>query len=433
VHRIWQEGLFWGLTIAVGVAFVRRLEIAKKSFYWLVLAWAFLYVLQGPIYTHLLVPVLLVFIGFDKDNMRRTWRFVLVASVWAGLSRINWFPVPGMLAAVLYLLETPRTAYRKLVLYLATPLNFFLLGTLTAFASQRAYIMFSGNSETTQFYSSLASTLLWYRLLPNATYWLGVLPGILILSLPLWGILFYALKGTHLNPLRLAGIFGALAILLVGGLVVSVKIGGGGDLHNLDAYVIMLMLVTGYAAFGRIVPDDKSAPFSRSHLNWGWIGLAALFPIWFGLQTGGPVGRVDMNAAEIALSEIRQQAEQVAADGGEVLFISQRQLLAFGEVDVPLIPDYEKDFLIEMVMSENMTYLDRLYADLRNHRYGLIVVEPQVFILLGPDYYFGEENNAWVWKVTNPLLCDYEPMATYAAYNLQLLAPRTGPQECPYP
>ncbi len=446
VHRLWQMGLFLGLTVAASALFVRRLRIEPRGLRWLVFGWAFLFILQGPVYTHLLVPVLLVLWGYDNDNPRRTLCFVLLASIWAGLSRINWFPVPGLLAAVLYLLETPRRAYRKTVLYLSRPFNYFSFGTLLAFAGQWLYILASGNSETAQFYSSLSSPLLWERLLPNATFWLGVLPGTLILSLPLWGTLYSSLRKVELNPLRLAGILAALAVLFLGGILVSLKIGGGGDLHNLDAYIVLLMLVAGYAVFGRIAPDQKiqsqetlesenggvqSLP-TLQHFPWAWVLLSAVVPAWFALQqVGGPVGGVDLGAAQTALAEIRQQAEAAAANGDPVLFISQRHLLAFGEIDVPLVPEYEKDFLIEMVMSGNVEYLGQFYDDLYHRRFGLIVVEPQVFNLVGDNAHFGPENNAWVRKITRPILCDYEPVATYPEYNLQLLAPRTGPQECP--
>ncbi len=437
VHRLWQMGLFLGLTIAVGAFFVRRLDLERRGLRWLLLGWAFLFILQGPVYTHLLVPVVLVLWGYDNDNPRRTMEFVLLASVWAGLSRINWFPAPGLLAAVLYLLETPRRVYHKTVLYLSMPFNFFAFGALAAFASQRLYILFSGNGGAAQFYSSLSSPLLWERLLPNATFWLGVLPGALILSLPIWGILFFSLRKTSLHPLRLAGILAALGVLFLGGIVVSLKIGGGGDLHNLDAYIILLMLVSGYAAFGRVAPEQEGRSLETSESApgkppWAWVLLSAVIPAWFALQqVGGPLGGVDLAAAQTALADIRQRVESVAENGDPVLFISQRHLLAFGEVDVPLVADYEKDFLIEMVMSGNTEYLGGFYDDLYHRRFGLIVAEPQVFKLVGTNEHFGVENNTWVRKVTRPILCDYEPVATYPEYNLQLLAPRAGPQECP--
>ena len=50
--------------------------------------------------------------------------------------------------------------------------------------------------------------------------------------------------GVHL--LRLGLIFAALLVLFAGGLVVSMKIGGGVDIHNLDAYLSLLLIVTVY-------------------------------------------------------------------------------------------------------------------------------------------------------------------------------------------
>ena len=53
-----------------------------------------------------------------------------------------------------------------------------------------------------------------------------------------------------------------------------------------------------------------------------------------------------------------------AAQNGPVLFINERQLVTFGDVRVPLVPDYEAVTLMEMAMSGNQVYLDRFYDDL---------------------------------------------------------------------
>ena len=68
--------------------------------------WGFLYLLQVPVYFHLLVCVFLVLAGFVSKDPKIRLASVLLASAWAGISRINWFPLPGFLAAVLYILET---------------------------------------------------------------------------------------------------------------------------------------------------------------------------------------------------------------------------------------------------------------------------------------------------------------------------------------
>ena len=69
--------------------------------------WMTLFIFQGPIYFHLVVVLLLMLWGFSADNDRRTWLFLLIAAFWSGLSRINWYPMPGLLASVLFLLEVP--------------------------------------------------------------------------------------------------------------------------------------------------------------------------------------------------------------------------------------------------------------------------------------------------------------------------------------
>ena len=102
--------------------------------------------------------------GISIKHPTRTWLVIFVASAWAGLSRINWFPVPASLAAMLYLLEVPYKN-KSLWSYVRLPITWILVGTATAFISQRAYIMVSG-ADTYAFYTSLTSNLLWYRLPP---------------------------------------------------------------------------------------------------------------------------------------------------------------------------------------------------------------------------------------------------------------------------
>ena len=88
----------------------KRFSQSKKvSLPWLT-ALLFLFFFQGAVYYHLMVCVVLVLLGYKKDKPLRTLIFVLLASVWAGISRVNWMPVPGLLAVALYLLDTPFDA-----------------------------------------------------------------------------------------------------------------------------------------------------------------------------------------------------------------------------------------------------------------------------------------------------------------------------------
>src|SRR5690606_6798715 len=129
---------------------------------------------------------------------------------------------------------------------------------------------------------------------------------------------------------------------------------------------------------------------------------------------------------------IRDYAEKAAAEGGEVLFITERQLLTFDYVEgVRLVPEYEKVFLMEMAMAGNPEYLGRFNEDLRNRRFSLIVSEPLFERIKDSSNIFGEENNAWVRNVSRPVLCHYKP-ERFAIPNLpiQLLLPRSGTRDC---
>ena len=302
-------------------------------------------------------------------------------------------------------------------------------GSILAFGVNALYNVMSGNAiKGGQFASSLSSDMLWYRLLPSGTNPLGILPATILVSAPLVLIILIVLRRHRqtFHPLRLAGIFTAITILLAGGLVVSIKIGGGSDLHNLDAYFLMLTLCGGYFYFHRWTPEfPVDMPASS---NFGALVLVMILPIWFILQTGGTLFTWNHVMADKVENTIRTQAEQVARGGGEVLFISQRHLLALKMVDVPLIPAYEQDYLMEMAMSHNQAYLDQFQSDLRQQRFAMIVAEPQSDHLYQREHNFSEENNLWVLDVSQPILCYYElENLPGMELNVSLYIPRSQP------
>lgn len=425
VHRIWQVLLHTGLTAALVYVFLKRLGVWREPLAWITAGWAFLFLMQGPIQSHLLVCALIVFWGVIPDRYWRTTVIVVLASLWAGWCRINWFPVPGMLAAALYLLEMPLGSSERRVAYFWKPVSWFLLGTATAFASNLFFMRWSGNGTGGNFVSSLNSDLLWYRLLPNSTYPNGVLPEILLASLPMVMILLITLCGLRgaFCVSRLYVLFVALAVLFFGGVLVSVKIGGGYGLHNLDAYLIMLMLLTAYVYTNRMMPD-RSPPQQIDVIGTGLRILAIVVPIWFAIQYTPAFINWNQESAERVVQLIKFNAEKIASQGEEVLFVSQRHLIAFEKIDVPLVPEYEKDFLMEMVMSHNRPYLDRFRADLSAQRFGLIYIYPHVVRYDAPSRPFSEENNYWVDEVSQPLLCYYEPAFVFDEYRIAAYVPR---------
>jgi hypothetical protein len=120
------------------------------------------------------------------------------------------------------------------------------------------------------------------------------------------------------------------------------------------------------------------------------------------------------------------------ARSGEVLFMDQRQLLAFGYIpSIPFIPEYEKKYMMDQAMGNNSSYFQPYYHDLANQRFALIVTEPLKIRrredLGGP---FSEENDAWVFWVSNPTLCFYEPIYVSTDVNVELLVPKQNPVGC---
>jgi hypothetical protein len=430
LHRFWQALLWVGMPLLAGWALVRRLPIKSTFWRWTFIVWVALFLLQGAVFYHLLPCVILVLIGFDKQHPWRAFAFVALASIWAGLSRINWAPVPGTLAAMLYVLETaPSRKVPVLSLsYLWQPLLYGIGGSLIALGAYWIYIVNSGN-PVDQFSSSFTSALLWDRLWPNSAFPLGILPGILLVSLPLVAAIWLRVsrKGEGLDLWRALGIAAVLVIFFAGGLVVSVKIGGGTNLHNMDAYMVLLLVLAAgvvsgaYAILATKNPKPMTVPASL-------IAAAVAIPVWFAISVGQPLQVPTRQDAETVRAQIQVLANQALENGTQVLFISQRHLLTFNQIDnVPLIFEYEKLFLMEMAISGNDAYLSEFQKEIDQQRFGLIVTDPLYNNIVDETQdTLAAENNAWVRHVSRTILCAYEPVATYSNPPVQLLVPRYG-------
>ena len=84
--------------------------------------WCFLFIFQGAVYYHLQIPVLIILLGVDSKRPRLSLLAVIFASLWAGISRLNWYPVPAMLAILIFLLEEPISSFKNLGHYLSKPI-----------------------------------------------------------------------------------------------------------------------------------------------------------------------------------------------------------------------------------------------------------------------------------------------------------------------
>ncbi len=445
LSRLWQVLLWVVTSAATSWLLARKLNLTPRNRPVLLISsmvlWGFLFLFQGPIYYHLLFMVILVLWIYDSHHFWRTLLVVIIASLWAGISRINWLPVPGFIAAALYLLEITLKD-KSLWRYLLPPAVWVIAGTVVGYASQTAYQLWSGNPPA-WFGSSFTSDLLWYRLLPNPTFPLGILPSAILVSVPLVGLMLLRLapRWRNYHALRLLGLAAILFALFAGGIVVSVKIGGGSNLHNLDAYLTLLLIIGSAILFNQFQPDRGQTPgeaieAATSPSSGAWsmlservlIAGAVVIPMYFILSTGGQLTSHDINAAQAALQTLNSSTQAVTNQGGQVLFISQRHLLTFNYIhDVPLIPEDELVFLMEMAMANNPSYLDAFQSDISHQRFGMIVSEPLVIQWQGKAHSFGEENDAWVKGVSEPVLCYYQPSLNLDSVNLVLYTPRPVP------
>jgi hypothetical protein len=294
---------------------------------------------------------------------------------------------------------------------------------LSALAAQAAYALLSGN-ELEAFGSSFSSSLLWYRLLPSATYPTGILLGIGLAALPFTWVLWHAWKTSRLavSPLRWLGVAAVLLVFLAGGLLVSVKIGGGSNLHNLDAFLVVLLAAGAMIYAGGFVPDRPGQEQPRPIPSLA-LALLIAIPLVPVARSGAPLSLPDQPAAQAGLQELQQWIDRAAP--GEVLFISERQLLPFRQVQgVDLVEEYEKVFLMEMAMSGSPGYLGKFTEDLRRHRFALIISEPLNTNLQTSVHSFGEENNVWVERVSIPVLTYYQEAGRLDEVGVQVLVPK---------
>ena len=434
-HRLWQFLLWILLTTGASFALANRvIEPNKKWFRLLFAAWLFLFFLRVGVYYHLQVIVILTVLGV---LVKRPWTSLLVvilASAWAGISRVNWFVMPAMMAITMYVLETPlsktKFSVKQFFSYFYYPIVWSIGGLLSAFAAQTAYVFLSGNADNARaFTSSFTSDLLWYRLLPNESYSLGIIVGILIVSGPLLAgfILVSKRNSKSIHAIRWSVVWLIVVGLFVGSMIVSVKIGGGGDLHNTDTYSVLLSIVVAYFIGNKVKPDSGQVD-DWQVLKPPIVLVAVVIPLLFLIPGLSPYPKFREGLSQAAHQQIVDVVSDAGRDG-QVLFISERQMVTFDEVSVPLVSDYELIILMEMAMSGNQAYLDRFYADLKDKRFAAIVAGKQN-LGIKEDGALYEENNAWNSSVSPYILCYYEPTQTIDAElkKIQIFTPRLVPE-----
>jgi hypothetical protein len=226
------------------------------------------FVVQGPIHPPLLLCAFFTAFAWRKPLWLAV-PLIMVVSYFAQVSRYTWMFAPGMWAAMLEFSgalmqdgRLGRTAWIRAIsagvagILGGYAASFFVPAWIAGISSWWGgagdqVVSSLGAGVTLASVSSEASSqaLLWYRLFPNATYGYGILLGLLIAAGPLAAILIYlaTVRLWLLNGWQKLAILLPLLAFFIVGLVVSVKIGGGGDLHNMDMFIIGLMFTAALA------------------------------------------------------------------------------------------------------------------------------------------------------------------------------------------
>jgi len=396
--------------------------------------WAFIFLEQGPIYTPLILAAILTILAV-RYRLVAGILLITAASYYAGSSRWTWSYAPGLWAGLLALLDIPSPALnkggvRKLIkpFFLGIagsfggPLLRSIMGILKTSTSSGISLVPNVTQATSR------QPLLWQRLWPNPTFAPGIVLALLWAALPLIIFLVYIIsrKYWQLNGLQILGLIAVHLAFLVVGIIASVKIGGGSNLHNLDMFLISLLLVA-FQAFIALFSQDPS--WLKQPALAVMVALILVAPTSYALSGGERLVAPDQETTRAALQTVQDKVKKYARRG-EILFIDHRQLLTFGLVEnVPLVDEYEKKVLMDDAMADNTEYFKDFHEDLNAQRFALIVNEPAMVVYRGSEHIFGEENDAYVRWVTIPLLCAYEPIYTAHEVNLELLVPRSEPPD----
>jgi hypothetical protein len=379
---------------------------------------------------------------------------IVVASFYAQLTRFTWMFAPAMWIGMLYLGDRIPRGKNITRYYWAPAIAAILAGliggdiiprllerlSLNSALVAEEYVVGNGIELSTikpisvDFILEVLSrqSLIWSRLLPNPTFRPGILLALVLTTLPLIIFLIYLVRSKKwsLVMIQKVAILITITAFLLVGLIISTKIGGGADLHNMDMFLVGLVFVAALAWKGgadRVLSNLDKEPRWVQYLI---ILMVALYAI--GAVNGArPLTLPPNDVVEKKIDRIRYEVTQAVIEG-DVLLIDQRQLLTFGNIgNIPLVTEYEKVYLMNQAFNENGNYFEGFYEDIENQRFALIISEPLRVVYRGSDYHFGDENDAWVRWVSEPVLCFYKPIATFKDFQTQLLIPRTDTVECP--
>jgi len=434
--RAWIETLFLITAFSTSYLVVKKAFLAreriKKSLIshgvsWLLTVWGGLFLLQGPVYYHLLLGIIPVLLFYKHERNWRTGILIAVMGIWTGLTRVNWFLMPAIVATTLYLLEESRSA-TSFFRYLRWPILWGMLNIITSISTYFVSIKTSGKPSILA--DSMNYGFFRIKLWPNIGNSLGLIPGILLITAPVIIItIFYLwMYWKRIDWVRVALLAILLSILGAGSTVVSLRAGGGYDFHNYDTLLVVLLIIGIYSGLGSLSLDNITADQKTILLDIRVICMLFCLPVFF-LAKNIPhhIGYPDSSNNTQTIRDINQTIEDKASNTADiVLFIDFRQFIVYRLVNsTQIYIPYEKIELMEMAMANNKYYFEEFQANIRNRKFALIVSKPLhgVIIRAYTDPYW-YENNVWAEYVASPILQYYEPIYLNNDSRVVIYAPK---------
>jgi hypothetical protein len=428
-----------------------------RNQWWFAGLWALLFLNQGPIYTPLVLAAILVAVARRKP-IWLALPLAYLAGHYAGISRYSWRFAAGIWVVVVTfgdaVLQRGRLSWRDwlkggalglagiwskgLPILVGIVIGIFPF-LVTGDGAPVSSDPMAQSVENLQGLHTISTTqpFVWERLLPNSIFPPGILLGLALATLPVILLLIcLARKGLWKTTLwqKIATVLGLGAMMVVG-VIASAKVGGGTDLHNMDMFLIGLVLVAALAWEDGLVPSFATL-VRDSTIVRGLLAAAVLIPAFMPMVSGRPLELPSPERTDFVMGRI-QDFVACARQYGDVLFMDQRQLLTFGQVgDVPLVVEYEKKYVMDQALAENEDYFERFRSDLASGWFSLIVTEREAILYKEADVdivgdSLNEENNAWVKWVTTPLLSYYESAAEYKDAAIELFLPIERSFDCP--
>lgn len=391
--RIYSVLLRVIVTCLTAYFIVRRLKVKQTGLAVALTLWGFLLFNYINVGAHLLIAACLVVAVADNSKPIRTLAIVALASVWAGLSRLNWFPVPAMLAILLYVFEKPFRS-NSLFKYFSYP---FLIGVTGVVCSCAAYFLYCHFTGTIILFPNPAYHYFYIhsRLLPNKYFLPGTFLASVLLLAPSLLPAFIHVIHKKINILRILVVVIFIMASFIVGLQISSKIGGGYDMHNYDIVFLIAFITFSYIFTGSVVEDIEEKP-SNLPLDIAPVWKIAFILAFMFLGLLKPYSTINLLDQSINVQQVQQLLNKYP--DGKILFITDQYLPAMGLLNVNHpVYDYDYAVLTEMLMARNNAPVSDFIESVDKRRYTLIVAPnmDEVKLETNEEDPFAQENNLW--------------------------------------